>query len=75
MAVGLLQRARTGAIDHARDAGFGVQAHVGVQRRADRRDRFTEDLLAIALQRIHQELKGRAGIEPAVEQKYRRQGF
>ena len=38
-------RARPGAVDHRRDAGRAVQAHVGVQRRARRRDRLAEHRL------------------------------
>jgi hypothetical protein len=43
-----------GAVDHARNAGLAEQAHIGVQRRAQRRNRLAKHRLAMLLDRLHQ---------------------
>ena len=48
--------ARSGAVDHAGNAGLGIQAHVGVERRAHGGDGFAEQVLAVLANGLDQRL-------------------
>ena len=54
--VGLEHGAGACAVEHAGDAGFAEDAHVGVKRCAAGRDGFLEQLSGVALQRVGQGL-------------------
>jgi hypothetical protein len=49
--VGVQDRARTGAIEHGRDAARCIVARVGIERHAGFLDRNAENFLGVALQR------------------------
>ena len=57
-----------GAVDRRRDAGFAVEAHVGVERRSRDRDRLAEHRLAVLLQRGDERAVARQRRERAREQ-------
>ncbi len=66
--VGLQQGVRTGAVQHGRDALFGIEAGIGIDGHAVGRNVLAHDLTRMALDRGHQFVLARNGDEGAGKQ-------